>query len=269
MALFHDLTETREYFVDVALQAGDILKAHFGSKTIKTTDKSGVDFTTQADIETDSFIQRLVKERYPEALLLTEETAPSDYSSLVNAENLVVVDPLDGTTNFSRVDPYFAISIALVEFGKPKVGVVYLPKKEELYWAQSDHDSAVYNDNPIRVSETNNLKKSVVTCAWSWDLAKRDEMYKLLGNIYPNVRAFITKGSAAAELAGLARGDIDIFCIPGLKPWDIAAAALFVEKAGGKITRPDGGDWNVFEPDILATNGVLHDRVLELLNKND
>lgn len=268
MAPFANLTETRKYFIDVALQAGSILNDLFGSKTLATTEKSGVDFTTQADIQADGFIQRLVKEKYPHATLLTEETAPGDYQSLINVENLVVVDPLDGTTNFSRGDPYFAISIALVEFGKPKVGVVYLPKKDELYWAQSDHDSSFYNDNSIRVSETDNLKKSVVTCAWSWDLVKRDEMYKLLGKIYPNVRAFITKGSAAAELAGLARGDIDIFCIPGLKPWDVAAAALFVEKAGGKITKPDGEEWNVFEPDILATNGILHDPILELLNKN-
>jgi len=206
-----------------------------------------------------------IKRQYPQTSLLTEETAPKDYSPLRKVDNLWVIDPLDGTVNFSRNHPNFAISIGLVDKGIPKLGVVYVPVTNDLYWAERDQEGAFCNGKLIRISPTENLEETVVACDWGWQLEKRLNVVRWLGSIVMHVRQIKSMGSAVADLASLAAGKIDGYIHSGLKPWDVAASALLIEKAGGKITTPAGEDWDVFCPEMLASNGILHDKILNLI----
>ena len=264
-----DLTEARKYLTKLVPQAGGMLRRYFASRDFTQRSKGGVDFTTQADEEVDAFLLEQIKRQYPQTNFLTEETAPADYSLLKDASDLWVVDPLDGTINFSRMHPHFAISIGLVDKGVPKLGVVHIPMTGDTYWAQADQEGAFLNGEPIQVSPTDDLGESVVACDWAWGLEKRLNVVRWLNNVSTHVRQIKSMGSAVADLASLSGGRIDAYMHSGLKPWDVAASALLIEKAGGKITTPTGDQWNVFNPDILASNGILHEMLLNLLNTKD
>jgi len=262
-----DLTEARKYVSTLIIQAGKILKKYFTAGGYTTKQKAGVDFTTQADEEVDALLRSHIAEKYPQSHFLTEETAPDDYSLLRNIDNLWVIDPLDGTTNFSRKHPNFAISVALVNKGIPQLGVVYVPLSEDIYWAQADIEQAFVNGNLMRVSTTEDLREVVLACDWAWGLEKRLNVVKWLGNVSTHIRQIKSMGSAVSDLASLAKGNIDAYIHSGLKPWDAAASAILIEKAGGKITTPTGDKWDVFSADILATNSIFHQSFLKLVNK--
>lgn len=262
-----DLEVSRKFLVELLPKAGEILKRHYVDRAFTQRRKDGVDFTTQADEEVDEFLRVSIEKQFPNANFLTEETAPDDYSSLRNADNLWVIDPLDGTINFSRKHPNFAISVGLVDKGIPKLGVVQVPMTGDIYWAQADLENAFLNGAPIHVSQTDGLRESVVACDWAWGLEKRLNVVRWLGSISTHVRQIKSMGSAVADLGSLAAGRIDAYIHSGLKPWDVAASALLIQKAGGRITTPTGGNWDVFQPDILASNGILHKRILDLINE--
>lgn len=264
-----DLTEARRYVVTLVVQAGKILKKYFTAGGYTTRQKAGVDFTTQADEEVDAWLRSHIADKYPQSHFLTEETAPEDYSSLKNADNLWIIDPLDGTINFSRKHPNFAISVALVSKGVPQLGVVYVPLTGDMYWAQADIAQAFVNNDPMHVSLTKDLREVVLACDWAWGLEKRLSVVKWLGNVSTQIRQVKSMGSAASDLASLANGRIDVYIHSGLKPWDVAASALLIEKAGGKITTPSGEKWDVFNADILATNNILHQLLLQLINRKN
>ena len=168
-----DVLEAQNYMQIAALEAGKIHKKYFGLKDLDSRDKDGVDFTTIVDKETDEFLIDMIRRKYPSVILLTEETAPDDYSSLMDAEYLYVSDPLDGTTNFSRGHVNFAVSQAMVYRGKTVVSVVYLPISGDMYTTNSATGISYHNGHVMKVSSTSDLKKSVVACDWPWDLKKR------------------------------------------------------------------------------------------------
>ena len=136
---------------------------------------------------------------------------------------------------------------------------------KDLYYADTEGNHAYLNGSPISVSLTKNLGEAVLACDWAWGLEKRLNVVTWLQKISTKVRQIKSMGSAVADLASLAEGRIDAYMHSGLKPWDVAAVGLIVEKAGGKITTPSGGKWNVFEPDILASNGIVHEQILQLI----
>lgn len=261
-----DLTEAQKFLTDLISRAGEMLRRYFSSRNFTSRQKEGVDFTTQADEEVDAFLREHISKAYPQTNFLTEETAPADYSSLRDTENLWVIDPLDGTINFSRKHPNFAISVALVDKGLPRIGVVHVPMTNDLYWAQEDQEGTFLNGERIYVSPTTDMREAVIACDWAWGLEKRLNVVRWLGNISTHVRQIKSMGSSVSDLASLAGGRIDAYIHSGLKPWDVAASALLIEKAGGRITSPAGEKWDVFHSDILASNGVLHDRILKLIN---
>lgn len=261
----NNLDQIGEYLRKLVKEAGEILKKHFYTRDFTARQKSGVDFTTQADEEIDKFLTKNLKEKYPQSNFLTEETAPPDYSSLANTEDMWVIDPLDGTINFSRKHPNFAISVGLMDKGDIKLGVVYLPIENRLYYAQSNQGNAFLNDKVINVSNTNALRETVIACDWAWDLQKRKSVIKWLDKLCGHIRQIKLMGSAAADLSSLAEGRIDAYIHSGLKPWDVAAAGLIIQKAGGIVTLPDGSPWTPFNPDILASNKVLYNEIFNLI----
>lgn len=265
------LTEARIFLItEVLPTASELLKRHFESGNFTSRSKGGVDFVTTADKKTDRFLIESIKRKYPQSQFLTEETAPKDYSNptLRTAKNLWIIDPLDGTTNFFRGDSNFTISIALVRQGITQLAVVHQPMTEETFSAQIDCEGAFLNKKPLRVSETQDLKKTSVACGWPWDLKKRPITAKALEKLCTSVRQIKSGGSAVLDIVNLARGQTDVFFHFSLKPWDVAASSLILKKAGGTITTPNGDTWDVFNPDILASNGILHEKIQRLITQS-
>ena len=261
-----DLAPAHEFLLELLPRAGEVLKGYFLSGNFTSTGKKGLDFKTQADDAVDVLLRQNISAKYPDIPILSEETASDDYFLLKNSEYLWVIDPLDGTTNFSRGNPRFAISVALVARGLPKLGVIHLPVSGDIYYVQAGSGPALLNGKKIGVSSTKKLREAVLACDWSWDTEKRLELVRWLGSLAGCVRQIKSMGCAVADLASLARGEIDAYLHSGLKPWDVAAAALLIQEAGGKVTTSTGGAWDVFQPDLLAANSVLHNIICEVLN---
>lgn len=251
-----DLSPVTHQVTEVAKAAGDLALTYL-AKGFTTHSKGGSDFATEADDAVDAYLRKELSQKFPGSNFLTEETAPDEFVSFIEKENLWVIDPIDGTTNFSRGSSHFAISIALVEKGKSVLGVVYLPLEQKLYSADKNDGSAKVNDLSIRVSQVGTLQEALVCCDWSWDLDKRTVTHKALAKILPHVRAVECRGSAASDIASVASGNIDAYFNYGLKPWDCAAALLIAEKAGANIVSLQGNEWSVFSPDLLVTNGKI------------
>lgn len=253
-------------------RAGAILSELFYSGEFNSRQKAGVDFTTEADKRVDKFLRDNLKQQYPDSKFLTEETAPKDYSKFINAENLWVIDPLDGTANFVRGDSNFAISVALVNKGRPVFGAVYKPITKKLYvveinicggYAYCRFDGSEHQLEP---SKTSRLKEAVVACDWPWDLDKREEVFEIISGICSYVRQIKCMGSAASDLVSLAEGKIDAYFHTGIKPWDVAAAALIIERAGGVVRSLSGEEWTIFDGTILASNKPLNKKIKRIID---
>lgn len=251
----------------IAISAGERIRHAFNGTLGEEISKGGVDFATQADIDTDRFIAGELIKSFPKTVVLTEESAPEDYASrFKDTDNLWIIDPIDGTTNFSRKRPHFGISIALVDKGIPKVAVVYLPMQGELYTARVD-SPALLNGAEIHVSQTDALEKTWVESGISWDMEKRAKFAKIwIPALTEKVRAFTMSGSAVYDMAAVAKGEVDAFVHCGIKPWDQAATGLIIQKAGGKITTAQGKEWNAFETEIISSNGIIHDQLTGLIS---
>lgn len=247
-------------------QVGEILMRYFKQGNYRQYSKGVLDMATDADNEADKFLREALLQRFPDSALLTEETAPEDFLSFKDAENLWVIDPCDGSGNFSRGHPNFAMSVALVQKGVTSLGVVYIPAEKNVYWAQADVDTAMLDDQPIRVSRINDLSKAVFLCDWYPTPNLREWMISIIKRIAPHVRQIKSMGSAVEGLCEIASGRADVYMQPGLKPWDLAATSLIIAKAGGKITRLDGSDWDIFTPEIFASNNILHTPTLKLVS---
>lgn len=250
-----DLDVVRLFVTSLMVDAGHILMGFFRSGAYGVMEKPGVDFTTEADVKTDQFIKQHLRDHFPAAAILTEETAVgNDFAWFAKADECWIVDPLDGTTNFSRGDSNFSISIARLKNGFPDLGMVYLPVERKLYWAQSDRDGAFLNDEPIKVSQTSDLRKMVVAYDWAWDLEARKAMATWVQRIAPHIRQPKSMGSACADLCKMAEGKLDAYIHTGLKPWDVAAAGFICQKAGGVVNAIDRPEWDPFEKTIFVSN---------------
>jgi myo-inositol-1(or 4)-monophosphatase len=262
-----NLNEATKFIIAVATQAGLILKEYFLSKNIKLEKKNMPDILTEADLTVDKFLIKTIKKKYPNSNFLTEETSPEDYLKFKNLKNLWVIDPLDGTLNFFRGNSNFAISIALVSKAVVKLGVVYIPMTEELYWAQEKDKNAYLSNKVVYVSKTADVNKTIVACDWEWNPRERKNISYCVNKFACKVQQIKCMGSASSDLASIASGKIDAYIHFNLKPWDVAAASLIIEKAGGIVSTADGKKWNIFSPNIFATNNLLHTSLLRLIEK--
>ena len=262
------LTEVREFIMGLMFPAANILKKYFNSAGLVSEYKDERETVTEADLEVDQFLRDEIGRKYPNHKFLTEETAPRNpeeqkalFESLRDEQNLWIIDSLDGTWNFSKGHPNFAISAALGRKGYTRLGIVYVPMSYELYWAQEDIEGAYLNGQRIYVSKTERIERSVFECDFPSNMAKRRQTWERQGKVL-DVMQMKTMSSAVADLASLACGRIDAYLNGGLKPWDVAAVYLIDEKAGARVTTPEGNHFNVFEPDIFASNGILHEEFL-------
>lgn len=223
--------------------------------------KGAVDLVTNFDKMAQDLIVGRISSAYPNHAFLAEEglkpTAPADF--------LWVIDPLDGTTNFAHRLPVFAVSIGLVADGRPVVGVVFDPVREEMFTAAAG-DGAFLNGRRIHVSEVSELIRSLLATGFPYDM--RESPVNNIDHFHNfSVRAQAVRrcGSAAIDLSYLACGRFDGFWELKLKPWDVAAGAVIIPEAGGRISNFDGGEFGIYDGEALATNGQIHKTMLEVL----
>lgn len=246
--------------VEIAREAGVLQIEKL--KTARTIEYKGkFNIVTEVDKACEKLIVDFLKEKFPGQDILAEEG--SDVKT--KSDWLWIIDPLDGTVNYAHTYPLFSVSIALLHKGKPVVGVVYEPNRDELFVAEKG-GGALLNDKPIRVSKTKDVYSSLIATGFAYNVADVDN------NNLQHFSRFIRKchalrrdGVASTDLCYIACGRFDGFWELYLKPWDIAAATLIVKEAGGEVSMFDGRPLDIFGDEIVASNGMIHREMLGIL----
>ena len=232
-----------------------------GRKDILLKQKSAKDYVTNCDIIAEEQIFRVLKHKYPDSAVLSEELG-----YIEGKDYLWIIDPIDGTHNFMYGLSYYGISIAAAQNGKTVAGLIYVPDTGEIYYA-SRGKGAYLNDKQINVSSRNNLIESVV----AYDNQFHNE--KLMLNNLPKVaQACLTVrifGAASVDLCNIARGFLDARILHKSKLVDFAAGASIVQEAGGKVTDFSGLRYSLDTRAIIASNGHIHEQLVQILNKKE
>ena len=260
-----------EFLEKTAKNAGNILLKYLTSLKPEDISKKGTsirDMQTKADVESEKLIVNTISERFPNHSIYAEES-----SWVIRDENhWWLIDPLDGTVNFTHRFPFFSVSIGYYLNGKPEAAVVYAPKLDEMFLAQKNK-GAYCNGRKCTVSQTPVLNESILVSGFSYyrnELINNNfDMFKKIGLTARGVRRF---GSAAIDLAYVADGRFDGFWEYYLSPWDVGAGILLIEEAGGKVTDFKGSSNYknfIFGLSITASNGKIHDEITELLGPPD
>jgi myo-inositol-1(or 4)-monophosphatase len=219
------------------------------------------DIVTDADLAAEQAIIQTIRTRFPTHALLTEESG----ESRGDAAYVWVVDPLDGTTNYSRRFPIFSVSIGLLHKGELTVGVVYDPLADRLFAAERGL-GATMNGTPLHVSRIDRLGDAVVGLDWAHSQDDRSEIVARLARVAPACGTLRGIGSAALGLCYVAAGWQDAYFHIGLKPWDMAAGLLLIEQAGGRVTDVAGRDWQPWVPQVLVSNRHVHQSLLDSMD---
>ncbi len=288
MAEAGELEPCRAAAVQAAREAGRRILAWRGRLGPGALGFKGVrDLVTAADLEAEQVILQEIGGRFPDHAFLAEETASGAAarglggagaeaasrpagsatdlgplrSTMAASRCCWVIDPLDGTTNFAHGHPFFSVSIALYERGEPALGVVFAPVLDELFVAVRGA-GATLNGQPVRVSTAASLTDAIFATGFPY---RRNQLSSLENNVEHfnrfilDVRGFRRCGSAAIDLAYVAAGRYAFFFEAQLEPWDVAAGALLVREAGGRVSDYAGGEDWLFGRRILASNGALHE----------
>lgn len=258
--------EIVEFLSHVSAEAGRVLLSYF-RRDLKIDAKDpfegSIDIVTDADRASEELILEAIGKKFPDYDIMAEETP----ASLKGAGRLWVVDPLDGTVNFAHGYPVFCVSIALVEHGEPAVALVHDPLKNESFTAIRGSGAAV-NGETIHVSRAERMDRSIVGTGFPYDRAiSPDNNLAEFNKVMTKVQGVRRAGSAALDLAYVAAGRLDGFWELKLKPWDMAAGMLLVEEAGGRVTDRTGRPTDIYTSFVVATNGLIHDRLTEILNE--
>ncbi len=253
-------SEKLEFAIEVARGAGKILRENYG-KSKEINFKGEIDLVTNVDLQSEKFIISQIKGKYPDDKILAEESGESGTGG-----NVWIIDPLDGTTNFAHDYPKFAVSIGYVEDGVIKIGVIYDPLLDELFYAERGK-GAFLNGKKLKVSEIGNLQVALLATGFTYDVKVTGKNLSEFRHFVLTVQGVRRDGSAALNLAYLAAGRFDGFWEYGLKPWDVVAGVLLVEEAGGRVTDMSGGEYKIGSYEILASNGKIHGEMIEVLKK--
>ena len=247
--------------VEAVVRAGDIHRSKFRSG-VRIDKKGAIDLVTEVDVEVERTFRAMIAERFPDHEVLAEELGGGTGGS----RHRWVFDPLDGTTNYAHGVPIFCASLALEVDGQAAVAAVYDPNRKELFTAEAGLGSWM-NGQRLKASANRTVLESMLVTGFPYNIhEKADEFLKVFGRVLKQARAIRRLGSAAIDICWVAAGRMDGFWEASLKPWDTRAAALILEEAGGKVTGMDGKSWIPEDGHIVATNGLIHDEVLQILS---
>lgn len=227
------------------------------------------DFVTETDEAAQAVVLDSLRSAYPNDTVVAEEGTESEELPTAVKDRRWIVDPLDGTTNFMHRVPPFAVSIALQVRDALIVGVVLDVAHDELFTAVEGHGLQV-DGEPARVSETVDLGDAFLATGFPYRRFGHVEVFvDVLKNVLPECRGVRRHGAASVDLARLASGRFDGFFETGLDPWDVAAGVLLVREGGGRVTdyQTETGLAPIFGSQVCASNGRIHDRLLDHLSE--
>jgi len=240
---------------EAAYEAGEIQLSFLGKKKQVECKSNEFDLVTEADKQSEEKIISILNTYYPGHDILGEETGSHKEN---DSEYLWVVDPLDGTTNFTHNFPHFAVSIGLIKKGRIILGVVFDSCKNELFWA-AEGMGAYLNSEPIQASKIAKLEKALLATGFPPGKVEIvEENFVYFKEFVYKAQALRRPGAAALDLCYVACGRMDGFWELNLSPWDVAAGVCIIREAGGKVTNFDSEDFDPYAGNILATNRFLH-----------
>lgn len=243
---------------EAAKEAGRFLFDNL--KTPFSISKKGrINLVTEMDVKAEEMIISRIREQHPEHQILAEERGLEEGTSPARW----IVDPLDGTTNYSHGYRFFCVSIALEWEGVIELGAVFDPVTSELFSARRGK-GAWLNGRPISVSDGSSLLDSLLCTGFSYHRSEIQKNLQLFGRLIMEARAVRRDGAAALDLCFVACGRFDGFWELSLNPWDVAAGKLIVEEAGGLVTGFDGSPCTVYDRQIVASNGKIHAQIINL-----
>jgi len=247
--------------IEAVVRAGDMQMASFGLD-FQIDKKGAIDLVTEVDVAVERMFRDMIGERFPSHAILAEEMGGA---ASAPPGPCWVFDPIDGTTNFAHGVPIFCSTLALEIDGVAEIAAVYDPNRKELFTAERGY-GALLNGRPLRVSKTAQLIDALLVTGFPYDVHVRvDEIVGLFGKFIATARAVRRLGSAAIDLCWVAAGRMDGFWETDLKPWDIAGGGLIVAEAGGRVTTTGGAPFVSRAGHVLATNGLLHDQMLDVI----
>jgi myo-inositol-1(or 4)-monophosphatase len=246
-----------------ATEAGAAVMQRYFQGEFKISNKEGINnLVTEADHASEKAIFEVIKEDYPDHFLLSEEAG----EIVTNSSYKWIIDPIDGTVNFAHGLPLCCVSIAVEQDGEMILGAVYNPFIKEFFFAQRGYGASL-NDKKIAVSNEETVVKSCLVTGFPYTYLDQPngplEVFSRLIHSGVPVRRL---GSAAMDLCWVAAGRFDGFYEHKLQAWDSAAGFLIVEEAGGRVSDFTGSRYSPYQPHIIATNGKIHDELVEVVN---
>ena len=259
-----DLSLVKDVLLAAALEGGKALKEHFQTDKVEAKTKtSHADLVTNVDLKTQEAIIQILSRDLSGIQIIGEEKENEEASGEV-----IYVDPLDGTLNFFHGQRQFAVSIGYWIDRNPVAGVVFNPVDDDLFIAALGQ-GASRNGRPIRVSPYRHLSESVLATGWPYDKKELPRVLKSLERLLPVTQEVRVWGTAALAMCYLAAGALEGYWEWGLYPWDIAAGVVIAREAGCRISSIDGGPFELSSGAILATNGLVHEEILQYLSEMD
>ena len=255
--------------VDIAHEAGALVRETFPQTALTRVKlKGAVDPVTETDTAAEALIIRRLREAFPDHRILAEEAHGDDWRAWDEpGPPMWLIDPLDGTVNFSHGYPFVSVSLALLADGRSVVGAVFDPLRDETFAAAAE-GGATRNGQSIRVSSVEQLAYGFLATGFAYDRRTAvDNNTERLDHFLRRSLGVRRSGSAALELCYVACGRLDGFWEKGLHPWDVAAANLIVREAGGRVTDFDGGPNFLSGEFFLASNGHIHDEMLRVIRE--
>jgi myo-inositol-1(or 4)-monophosphatase len=260
--LSEDYREYRAAAADIAREAGQLLRQMY--RRVSAREKGPADLVTEADLASQRVIAERLARAFPGHTLLAEEDGPpTDFQ----APWRWIVDPLDGTMNFAHGFPFWCVSIALEHAGQLIVGVIYNPLSNETFSAAVGGGAAV-DGRPLHVSAVDRLDQSLITIALPADFAAdADRQTAYMRRFSTRTHSLRRTGSSALNLALVAAGACEVSFGTSLHPWDAAAGVVLVREAGGRVSRSSGAAYDLYQGEILASNGRVHEEAVRALKE--
>ena len=251
-------TPTINIFEKAVRKAGNGLSRDFGEiENLQIQSKNIGDFVTNADIKTEKILLETLRYYYPKATYITEETG-----NIKGDDEIIVIDPIDGTTNFIHGIPIVGIVIGRIFHGEITDGVIFNPILNEFYWA-SKGKGAWCNNKRLRVSK----RQDFINCVIGTGIPHANRTYpkylEEIDSISKSCAGLRRMGAASIDLAFVAAGKLDAFWERNLNLWDVSAGVILIREAGGKITEPNGNEWTLESRDILVSNTNIHHIISE------
>ena len=259
------MKEMKKELIKIIKKAGKILKkGYYSNKDV--TFKAKKDLVTKYDVAVENYLKKKFSKKFKEFNIIAEE---SD-NTTIEFNNSIIIDPIDGTTNFVNGVPHTAISVGVYKDKKPYLAIVYNPILDELYEAKIGK-GAYLNGKKLEVSKEENFQKALIATGFPYSSGTNsddlNDVIKKLKDILPLCQDIRRLGSASIDLCMVAKGTFEGYYEMNLKAWDVSAGILILTEAGGTVSTIDGSEYKLFEDKyIVATNGKIHDELIKNLN---